>query len=191
MKKALLVLTSGSLISLFAHSTSACQTKIASTTADNFISEYFPQADIPGPIHGTFSYIDSTGYPQQGTADCFVPAMGSASDGVVSTCAVTMKSAINCKALLNDVNNQMFGHWASSDIKLTGFKSGHVLAGENDFTVARWDIVNFVQCEKAAGHDAHLFFVGDLAKNVINSVYACDSDDINLSNCAKPILTCK
>jgi hypothetical protein len=56
--------------------------------ADSFIGKYFPQASIPGPVSGAFSYIDKTGRHRKGHAECSVPAMGGRSDGEVSRCSV-------------------------------------------------------------------------------------------------------
>ena len=56
--------------------------------ADSFISRHFPDAEIPGPVKGTFQYINKNGEKKQGYAECFVPAMGGRSDGQVSSCSV-------------------------------------------------------------------------------------------------------
>jgi hypothetical protein len=57
--------------------------------AESFIAKYFPQASIPGPVSGVFSYIDKWGRHRKGHARCDVPAMGARSDGAVSRCSVT------------------------------------------------------------------------------------------------------
>ena len=55
--------------------------------ADDFITQNFPNAEIPGEVKGTFTYIKH-GYKRVGHAKCLVPAMGARSDGAVSTCTV-------------------------------------------------------------------------------------------------------
>ncbi len=57
--------------------------------AESFIAKYFPQASIPGPVSGAFSYVDKRGRHRRGHARCDVPAMGARSDGAVSRCSVT------------------------------------------------------------------------------------------------------
>jgi hypothetical protein len=57
--------------------------------AESFIGKYFPQASVPGPVSGAFSYIDKRGRHRKGHAECSVPAMGGRSDGEVSRCSVT------------------------------------------------------------------------------------------------------
>ncbi len=61
---------------------------LTGSAADKFIFTYFPNADIPGPVRGPFTYIDKNNNQEVGYADCFVPAMGSRSEGAVSTCTV-------------------------------------------------------------------------------------------------------
>ena len=56
--------------------------------ADAFIARHFPDAEIPGPVEGSFQYINRHRQLRQGFAKCFVPAMGGRSDGYVSTCEV-------------------------------------------------------------------------------------------------------
>jgi hypothetical protein len=55
--------------------------------ADDFIAKNFPNAEIPGEVSGTFTYMKH-GYKMVGHAKCSVPAMGARSDGAVSTCTV-------------------------------------------------------------------------------------------------------
>ncbi|RBP05124.1 hypothetical protein DFR50_13613 [Roseiarcus fermentans] len=55
--------------------------------ADAFIATSFPNADIPGPVDGKFTYARD-GQQHVGHAKCFVPAMGARSEGAVSTCKV-------------------------------------------------------------------------------------------------------
>ena len=55
--------------------------------ADAFIAKYFPNADIPGPVAGSFTYVKG-GHKAVGHANCNVPAMGGRSNGDVSTCTV-------------------------------------------------------------------------------------------------------
>jgi hypothetical protein len=56
--------------------------------ADAFIARHFPDAAIPGPVRGVFRYVNRRHEVRQGYADCFVPAMGGRSDGMVSGCIV-------------------------------------------------------------------------------------------------------
>jgi hypothetical protein len=56
--------------------------------AGDFIQKYFPNASIPGPVSGHFTYIDNRGRRRKGYADCDVPAMGARSDGAVSECKI-------------------------------------------------------------------------------------------------------
>ena len=56
--------------------------------AESFIERHFPDAAIPGPVKGVFHYTDKNGVVRRGYADCFVPAMGGRSDGMVSSCDV-------------------------------------------------------------------------------------------------------
>jgi hypothetical protein len=85
MKK--LILSSVLLLALspFAH---AQTVTLDDAAADDFIARHFPDASIPGPVNGTFKYVAKDGRTLQGYADCFVPAMGERSDGVVSTCTI-------------------------------------------------------------------------------------------------------
>ena len=55
--------------------------------AEDFITKYFPDAEIPGPVTGSFTYTKN-GHSKKGHADCNVPAMGARSDGAVSECTV-------------------------------------------------------------------------------------------------------
>jgi hypothetical protein len=56
--------------------------------ADSFVARYFPNAAIPGPIKGQFTYINKRGDRVTGMAKCNVPAMGARSEGDVSVCKV-------------------------------------------------------------------------------------------------------
>jgi hypothetical protein len=56
--------------------------------ADSFIARHFPNASIPGPVAGAFTYINKSGRHARGHASCYVPAMGGRSDGEVSKCTV-------------------------------------------------------------------------------------------------------
>jgi hypothetical protein len=55
--------------------------------AEDFIAKYFPDAQIPGPVEGSFTY-QKNGHAKTGHATCNVPAMGARSDGAVSECTV-------------------------------------------------------------------------------------------------------
>jgi hypothetical protein len=55
--------------------------------AQTFVQKYFPNASVPGPVKGTFEYTKD-GQTKKGLANCFFPAMGEASDGVVAKCDV-------------------------------------------------------------------------------------------------------
>jgi len=56
--------------------------------AGDFIEKHFPNASIPGPVSGRFTYVDNRGRRRKGYADCDVPAMGARSDGAVSECTI-------------------------------------------------------------------------------------------------------
>lgn len=56
--------------------------------ADAFIAKHFPNAELPGPVSGAFTYLSKRGRQAAGHARCFVPAIGARSDGAVSTCSV-------------------------------------------------------------------------------------------------------
>jgi hypothetical protein len=56
--------------------------------AGDFIQKHFPNASIPGPVSGRFTYVDNRGRRRKGYADCDVPAMGARSDGAVSECTI-------------------------------------------------------------------------------------------------------
>ncbi len=51
--------------------------------ARDFIRRHFPNASIPGPVHGFF---DAEG---GGFAECYVPAMGGLANGEMSYCKIT------------------------------------------------------------------------------------------------------
>jgi hypothetical protein len=61
---------------------------LSDAAAESFITRHFPDAEIPGPVKGLFHYVDKNGKVRRGYAECFVPAMGERSDGVVSSCDV-------------------------------------------------------------------------------------------------------
>jgi hypothetical protein len=63
--------------------------KLSEAAANSFIERHFPDASIPGPVKGAFQYVDKQGNIRRGHAECFVPAMGSRSEGAVSRCDVT------------------------------------------------------------------------------------------------------
>jgi len=65
----------------------ALTTHLKGEKADAFIAKYFPNADIPGPVQGKFTYVKGR-HKVIGRATCNVPAMGARSDGAVSTCTV-------------------------------------------------------------------------------------------------------
>jgi hypothetical protein len=54
----------------------------------DFIQKHFPNASIPGPVSGGFTYVDNRGRRRKGEAECDVPAMGARSDGAVSECTI-------------------------------------------------------------------------------------------------------
>ena len=56
--------------------------------ADIFIKSEFPDAPIPGPVEGAFTYTNKSGEQIKGYADCSVPAMGARSEGAVSVCTI-------------------------------------------------------------------------------------------------------
>ena len=56
--------------------------------ADAFIASRFPDASIPGPVSGRFTYVDKRGKRRFGRARCYAPAMGARSEGAVSACVV-------------------------------------------------------------------------------------------------------
>lgn len=56
--------------------------------AESFIAQHFADAEIPGKIEGSFTYTNRKGSHASGYAKCFYPAMGSRSDGEVTTCSV-------------------------------------------------------------------------------------------------------
>jgi hypothetical protein len=66
----------------------AQEVRLTGDAADSFIFRHFPDADIPGPVKGLFSYTDKNGNARHGYAECFVPAMGERSDGMVDSCNV-------------------------------------------------------------------------------------------------------
>jgi hypothetical protein len=69
-----------------AYSKAANGNEISGSKAEDFISKYFPDAGIPGPVKGAFTYCASW---KTGKADCFVPAMGGQSNGVEASCELT------------------------------------------------------------------------------------------------------
>jgi hypothetical protein len=84
MKKLLLSLV---LCGLFASPAYALTLHLKGKKADAFIAKHFPNASIPGPVEGSFTY-GVLHYKRYGRASCNVPAMGARSDGAVSTCMV-------------------------------------------------------------------------------------------------------
>lgn len=62
--------------------------KLRGEAADSFIAKYFPNAAIPGPFKGEFTYTNKKGEQSKGLAKCLVPAMGARSDGAVSMCKI-------------------------------------------------------------------------------------------------------
>jgi hypothetical protein len=85
MKKLLLIATILFATAPLAH---AKNVSLSGDAADSFIERHFPDAEIPGPVKGTFDYTDKNGNVRRGYAECFVPAMGGRSDGMVSSCNV-------------------------------------------------------------------------------------------------------
>jgi hypothetical protein len=83
-----IILASAALL-FIASSANAKAAILRGQAAESFIAKYFPQASLPGPVSGGFSYIDKRGRHRRGHARCSVPAMGARSDGAVSRCAVT------------------------------------------------------------------------------------------------------
>ncbi|ARN83045.1 hypothetical protein [Methylocystis bryophila] len=65
----------------------AAPVRLKGAKADAFIAKYFPNADIPGPVEGSFTYKKGA-RTAVGHASCNVPAMGARSEGEVSTCTV-------------------------------------------------------------------------------------------------------
>lgn len=85
MKKLVLSVVLFASFSPFAH---AQTISLSGEAATDFIQRHFPDADIPGPVKGTFKYINRHGQQKQGYAECFVPAMGGRSDGIEDSCTV-------------------------------------------------------------------------------------------------------
>ena len=85
MKK---VILSAATLLMMVPSANARTVILKGEAADLFIARHFPNADIPGPVSGAFTYIYSRGKRVTGHAQCDVPAMGARSDGAVSTCSV-------------------------------------------------------------------------------------------------------
>jgi hypothetical protein len=73
------------LCGLFACPSQARTVHLRGDRADAFIAAHFPDAEIPGPVHGRFT-DGAPHHRRRGRAVCFVPAMGARSDGAVSTC---------------------------------------------------------------------------------------------------------
>jgi len=71
----------------FASPAHAFTRHLRGASADAFIAQHFPNASIPGPVEGSFSYGVGR-HKRLGRATCNVPAMGARSDGAVSTCIV-------------------------------------------------------------------------------------------------------
>jgi hypothetical protein len=85
MKRLILSVTLFLMISPLAN---AKNVDLNGDAADSFIARHFPDADIPGPVKGVFTYVNKSGQPKKGYAECFVPAMGGRSNGEVSSCSV-------------------------------------------------------------------------------------------------------
>ena len=62
--------------------------KLRGKAADAFVAKYFPDAAVPGPIKGQFTYTSKSGAQTSALAKCVIPAMGARSDGAVSLCKV-------------------------------------------------------------------------------------------------------
>ncbi len=61
---------------------------LTDAAAESFITRHFPDAEIPGPVAGAFTYVNKRGMKKIGNAKCFYPAMGGRSNGDVTTCSV-------------------------------------------------------------------------------------------------------
>jgi hypothetical protein len=61
---------------------------LSDDSACEFLAKYFPDAAIPGRVSGTFVYVNKRSELKHGYADCFYPAMGGRSQGLVPTCEV-------------------------------------------------------------------------------------------------------
>ena len=82
------VIMTMAVLGLAATSASAETVRLTGKAADAFIASRFPEASIPGPVVGPFTYVDKRGKRRIGHARCDVPAMGARSEGAVSTCVV-------------------------------------------------------------------------------------------------------
>jgi hypothetical protein len=76
------------ILGMAATSASAETVHLTGKAAEAFIASRFPEASIPGPVVGEFTYVDKRGKRRFGRARCDVPAMGARSEGAVSTCVV-------------------------------------------------------------------------------------------------------
>jgi len=85
MKK---VILSVAMLLMISASANAKTLILKGDAADSFIGRHFPDASIPGPVSGAFTYINKMGKQSRGFAQCSVPAMGGRSDGEVSECSV-------------------------------------------------------------------------------------------------------
>ena len=73
---------------MISSSAQAQAVKLRGPAADFFVARYFPNAAVPGPIKGQFTYTNKRGDRVTGLAKCDIPAMGARSDGAVSICKV-------------------------------------------------------------------------------------------------------
>jgi hypothetical protein len=85
MKKVILLAMTLVLVSPLAN---AKTKNLSGDSACEFLAKYFPDAAIPGRVSGRFSYINKRGELKHGYADCFYPAMGGRSNGIVPSCEV-------------------------------------------------------------------------------------------------------
>lgn len=82
------VILSTAFILLISPLANAQTVTLSGDAAVSFINRHFPNASIPGTVEGVFHYINRNGAEKPGYAQCFVPAMGESSDGVVPSCTV-------------------------------------------------------------------------------------------------------
>jgi hypothetical protein len=78
----------GAALVMISSSANAQAVKLRGKAADAFVAKYFPNAAVPGPIKGQFTYTSKSGVKERGLAKCVIPAMGARSDGAVSLCKV-------------------------------------------------------------------------------------------------------
>lgn len=70
---------------------------LAGDVAAAFIMKHFPNADIPGPVKGSYLYQV---HARSGSATCNYPAMGAKSAGDVATC--TLKEGDTTRTIQED-----------------------------------------------------------------------------------------